>query len=161
MVHALLECWRVLGQEGKLIDLRPVQSNPPIEVITAGSHFVPGHIVDEEEAADDMAADEAMSEVVRRGYFAPQMQDSFKFAVYWDTLEELLAYADRKWRTTKLPPEVLERLRRYVAGIDGRYRICIRSTMHIAVYRKQESPADYLAVHLASDHTYNMFRHVF
>ena len=142
MVHALLECWRVLGREGKLIDLRPVQSNPSIEVITTSSHFVPGHIVDEADAADDMAADEAMIEVVRRGYFAPQMQDTFKFAVYWDTLEDLLAYADRKWSTIKLPPETRERARRCVAGIDGRYRICIRDTMHIAVYGKQESPVD-------------------
>ena len=142
MVHALLECWRVLGREGKLIDLRPVHSNPSIEVITAGSHFVPGHIVDEAHAADNMAADEAMVEVVRRGYFTPLMQDTFKFAVYWDTLDDLLAYADRRWRTTKLPPEARERARRYVAGIDGRYRICIRDTMHIAVYEKQESPVE-------------------
>ena len=79
MVHALLECWRVLGREGKLIDLRPVHSYPPIEVMSAGSHFVPGHVADEAGAADDMAADEAMVEVVRRGYFAPQMHDTFKF----------------------------------------------------------------------------------
>ena len=143
MVHALLECWRVLGREGKLIDLRPVHSNPPIELITAGSRFVPGHVMDEAGAADDMAADEAMDEVVRRGFFIPQMYETFKFAVYWDTLEGLLAYADRKWRDTKrLPPEVLERARRHIAGTSGRYRLCIRSTMHIAVYRKQESPAD-------------------
>jgi hypothetical protein len=71
------------------------------------------------------------------------MHDTFKFAVYWDTLEELLAYADRKWRDTKrIPPEVLERARRNIAGTDGRYRLCIRSTMHIAVYGKQESPVD-------------------
>ena len=143
MVHALLECWRVLGREGTLIDLRPVQSNPPIELMTAGSHFVPGHVMDEAGAIDDRAADEAMGEVVRRGYFAPQIQDAFKFAIYWDTLEDLLAYADRKWRDKKrMPPEVLERARRHISGIDGRYRICIRSTVHIAVYRKQESLAD-------------------
>ena len=142
MVHALLESWRVLALEGKLIDLRPVHSNPAVEVITAGSHFVPGHLDDEADAAEDMAADEAMVEVVRRGYFAPQMQDTFKFAVYWDTLEDLLEYADRKWRDTMLPADVREQARRHIAGIDGRYRICIRDTMHIAVYRKQESPVD-------------------
>jgi hypothetical protein len=140
MVHALLECWRVLRREGTLIDLRPVHSNPPIELMTAGSHYVPGHVIDEPGAADDRAADEAMDEVVRRGYFTPQIQDAFKFAVYWDTLEGLLAYADRKWRDKKrLPSEVLERTRRHIAGIDGRYRICIRSTVHIAVYKKQQS----------------------
>ena len=65
MVHALLEGWRVLACEGKLIDLRPVHSNPPIELMTAGSHFVPGHVIDEAGALDDMAANKAMDEVVR------------------------------------------------------------------------------------------------
>jgi hypothetical protein len=143
MVHALLECWRALGREGNLIDMRPVHSNPPIEVITAASHFVPGHLCDEAEAADDVAANEAMAEVVREGYFTPQMRDAFEFASYWDSLEGLQAYADRKWRDTKqLAPEVVDSARRHIAGTDGRYRICIRNTIRIAVYRRQESPVD-------------------
>ncbi|NCF66415.1 MAG: hypothetical protein GWP61_10580 [Chloroflexi bacterium] len=141
MVDALLECWRILGREGALIDLRPVHSNPAIEVISAGTHFVPGHLVDEMGAADDVAADEAMVQVVRRGYFAPQMQETFKFASYWDTLEGLLAYADKKWRGHKrLPPAVLRQAQRHIADIFTPYRICIRNTIHLAVYKKQEPP---------------------
>ena len=143
MVHALLECWRVLGREGKLIDLRPLHSNPPLEVITIASRFVPGHMVDRTGAVDDIAADEAMDEVVSRGFFAPQMRDAFKFSLYWDTLEEMLAYGEIKWRDTqRFPPEVLERAQEHIAGSDGRYLICIPNTIHIAVYRKMESPAE-------------------
>jgi len=143
MVHALLECWRILGREGTLIDLRPVHSNPPLEVISSESRFVPGHLVDEAEAVDDQAAHEAMDEVVRRGYFAAQMRDSFKFASYWDTLEGLLAYDEKKWRDTKcLPVEVVDRIRRHIAAIDGRYRIYIHNTIHIAVYGKHGTPED-------------------
>ena len=143
MVHALLECWRVLGRDGNLIDLRPVHSNPPIEVIAGASRFVAGHLCDEVEAADDVAANEAVDEVVRRGYFAPQMRDTFEFASYGNTLEGLQAYADRKWRDTKqLMPEVVDNARRHIADMDGCYRICIRNTIHIAVYRKQIPPVE-------------------
>ncbi len=93
---------------------------------------------------DDIAASEAMAEVVRRGYFTAQMQEMFKFAVYWDTLDGLLAYVERKWRNKKhLPLEVLERARRHISATDGRYRLCIPSTVHLAVYSKQESTEDY------------------
>jgi hypothetical protein len=71
------------------------------------------------------------------------MSDAFKFTSYWDTLEGMLAYNERKWRDTeRLPAEVLDRARKYIAGTDGRYRICIHNTMHLAFYRKQETPAD-------------------
>lgn len=143
MVHALLECWRVLSREGNLIDLRPLHAKPEIEVIAAASRFVSGHLVDEAGVADDMAAGEAMNEVVRRGQFALQMSDAFKFTSYWDTLEGMLAYNERKWRDTeRLPAEVLDRTRKYIAGTGGRYRVCIHNTMHLALYRKQETPAD-------------------
>ena len=143
MVDALLEIWRVLGPEGNLIDLRPVHSNPPLELITNGSRHVLGHVIDEKGMLDDRASNDAMAEVVQRGYFVPQMQETFSFAVYWDTLDGMLAYSDKKWRNNKhLPPEILEQTRRHISNTDGRYRLCIPSTLHLAVYRRQESTDD-------------------
>jgi hypothetical protein len=138
MVHALLECWRVLETDGILIDLRPFHSNPALEVITADEVFVPGHIDDSGGAADDIAADEAMTEVVGRGQFTLIMQDSFKFADYWDTLEGLLEHADERWRDHAcIPPFVVEAARRCVAVAGSQYQIRVSREMHIAVYRKQ------------------------
>ena len=74
MVHALLECWRVLETDGILIDLRPFHSNPALEVITVEGIFVPGNVDDSGGAPDDIAADEAIAEMVRRGYFTLTMQ---------------------------------------------------------------------------------------
>jgi len=148
MVHALLESWRVLGVDGSLLDMRPVHSNPAIEVLGGDGRFVAGHAVDNAGGADDRAANYAVEELVRRGLFALQLQKRFKFASYWDSLEGLLGYAEEKWRETKqIPPDVLERARRRIEGIDGRYRICIRSTIHLAVYQKREAPGEWVAVH--------------
>ena len=139
MVHALLECWRVLRRDGRLIDLRPVHSNPAIEVITGNGRFTAGNLIDEAERMHDIAADKAMDEVVRRGYFATEMKDSFNSASYWETLDGLLAYADKKWRDTKyLAPEVVDRARSHIAGSSDGHRLCIRNKIQIGVYIKQE-----------------------
>lgn len=138
MVHALLECWRVLKTDGILIDLRPFHSQPALEVITADGVFVPGHVDDSGGAADDIAADEAIAEVLHRGYFTLKKQDSFKFADYWNTLEGLLEHADERWRDHAcIPPFVAEAARRCVAEAGSQYQIRVSREMHIAVYQKR------------------------
>ena len=139
MVHALLECWRVLGREGTLVDLRPLHADRPVELLTNGSCFVPGHVVDITGEADDAACAKAVDHVVCSGYFTLQRQDTFEFAVYWDSIEDFSAYAEAKWfEKRRLALEVLQRARRYLADTGDAYRIRIRYTMHLAVYRKLE-----------------------
>ena len=138
MVDALLECWRVLEPGGTLIDLRPFHSQPAIEIITTDGTFIPGRIDDSGGAPDDIAADEAMAEVVRRGLFTLSKRDSFEFATYWDTLDGLLEYAEERWRGDAcIPPFVEASARRCVAGINEPYKIRRRREIHIAVYEKQ------------------------
>lgn len=143
MVDALLECWRVLGREGILIDLRPLHGDRAIELLTAVTPFIPGCVADITGAADDAACALAVDKVTKRGYFAEQMQDTFEFAVYWDSLEGFSAYAEAKWvEKRRLEPKVVERVRQHIAGTARAYRIRIRYTMHLAVYRKLEPVTD-------------------
>jgi len=143
MVDALLECWRVLGREGFLIDLRPLHGDRTIELLTDASPYVPGHVADITGAVDDAACALAVDEVIQRGYFARQTEDSFVFAAYWDSIEGFAAYAEAKWYQKKrLTPEVVERARQHIAGTAREYRIRIRYTMHLAVYRKLEPVTD-------------------
>ena len=129
----------MLQPDGALIDSRRFHSRPAVEVLTADEIFVPGQVDDSGGVADDIASDEAIAEVLRRGNFTLQMQDSFKFANYWNTLDGLLEYADERWRDFAcIPPFVVEGARRCIAGSGNRYRIRIRRGMHIAVYRKQQ-----------------------
>ena len=142
MVHALRECWRVTRAGATLVDLRPVHSNPVVEVLGAGEVAAPGRIVDEGGAADDAAANRALAEMVRRRYFSPRKQDFFHFNYYWETLEDLLAYADERWRDCAyVPSGVARRARRAVAAAGGeRCRIRIRRKIRLAVYRRRPPP---------------------
>jgi hypothetical protein len=138
MVDALLESWRVLVADGIMIDLRPYHTKPALEIITAEDTFVPGYIDDSGGVADDIASDNAIAEVVRQGRFVRVLQDSFKFANYWDTLDGLLEYADDRWRGFAcVPPFVVEAARLCIASAPSNYQVRIRRTMHIAVYKKQ------------------------
>jgi hypothetical protein len=138
MVDALLESWRVLVADGIMIDLRPYHTKPALEIITADGAFVPGYIDDSGGVADDIASDNAIAEVIRQGRFVRVLQDSFKFANYWDTLGGLLEYADDRWRSFAcVPPFVVEAARLCIASAGSHYQVRIRRTLHIAVYRKQ------------------------
>ncbi len=123
---------------GSLIDLRPFHSNPPIEVLAANDSFVAGHVNDEGGAPDDVAADGAIDETLRRGFFTLEKEDPFMFAFYWDTLESLLDYASEKWRDfAYVPSPVIDRAQRYIKGINPPYQVRIRRPIHLAIYEKQ------------------------
>jgi hypothetical protein len=143
MVHALLECWRVLEQGGALIDLRPLHDNRAVELLSSDSCFVPGYVADLIGAADDAACAKAIDHVVDSGHFAPQKQDIFEYSIYWNSLAEFSVFAEEKWFTKRrLSPQVLERAQRYIAESGSPYRIRIRYTMQMVVHRKNGSHFD-------------------
>lgn len=137
MVNALRECWRVLQRQGVLIDLRPRHRDRAVEVLSAAGQFTAGYVVDLTGAADDVACAEAIDHVLRSEHFALEMQDAFKFAIYWDDLPAFAAFAEEKWvDKRRLDPHALERAEAHIAEINGPYRLRMRYSMHLAVYRK-------------------------
>lgn len=123
-------------ERGLLVDLRPVHSNPALEILTAAGVTVAGHIDDAGGAPDDHAADRAIAAVVDRGCFTLTEQDAFEFANYWDTLAGVVQYADERWRDfATIPAPVVKRAQREIARARQPYRIRIRRRIHIAVYR--------------------------
>ena len=137
MVDALLECWRVLEPGGTLIDIRPFHSNPAIEIITGNEIISSGNVNDEGGLADDTAANEALAAAVHLGLFSLKMQDSFPFAYYWPTLQNMLDYAAEKWRDFAFIPEkTINNLRHCVTTTAGPYQVRVLRGIHLAVYKK-------------------------
>ena len=72
MVHALSEIRRVLVPHGILIDLRPLGERWQIEVTSANESRETGRVMDlPEQVNGDFAANQAMAEAQRRGWFTP------------------------------------------------------------------------------------------
>ena len=139
MVHALHEIWRVLATSGTLVDLRPLPSQCPIEIVTPGTIVQVGEVDASGTAADDDAADRAIGDVVGGGWFVPRRNTQFEFDFYWDSVEEMASFMDASKRMKHVIPSYanLEKDRRKLSAREqGRVRFrCRRRTM-LAVYDK-------------------------
>jgi hypothetical protein len=138
MVHALLACWRTLKAEGVLIDLRPLVSNPAIEIVTPNQTYLPGHINDQAGKVDDDAADSAVSEIVRRGHFVLETRQSFQFNLYFNTFEEMFVFVGEKWaQFAHIPTAVIEQSRQTVSGLKEPYKVRVSEEMQMGMYSKR------------------------
>src|SRR5215212_9528809 len=90
MVHALSEIRRVLVSDGILVDLRPMLSRWPIEVVSAREIRETGHIRDLPLGLeDDHAANQSISRAEQNGWFSRQVEEFFPFYYSWDSPSEM------------------------------------------------------------------------
>jgi hypothetical protein len=98
MVHALDEIRRVLLPGGSLIDLRPLGSQWRVEVFSARETRQTGTVTDLPAGLqDDNAANQAMAEGERKGWFLRESEDLFSIHYTWDTASEMEAWIDTEW----------------------------------------------------------------
>ena len=130
MVHALHEIHRVLAPDGILIDLRPLLDEWPLEVVTTSERKKAGRAVDlAEPLSDDKAANQAVSEIEKRGWFVRGQEETFPFNYYWDTPKEMQEYLDETWNDViNIENETWDRLKSLwaVANADARVRIQLK-----------------------------------
>jgi hypothetical protein len=98
MVHALDEIRRVLVIDGILIDLRPLGDRWPVEVSSARETRQTGKMNDLPSGLkDDNAANQAMAEGERRGWFSRESETLFTIHYIWDTASEMEEWIDVEW----------------------------------------------------------------
>jgi SAM-dependent methyltransferase len=138
MVHALSEIHRVLKPGGILIDLRPVEENWSVEVVSSAGYQAAGRLSDLPiGVADDTAAFNAMNEVQSLGWFSKEKESSFSFFYYWDTPSEMKEYIDEEWEDFEKMDEVLYRKASSLwASANADARVRVRVKMWIASWRK-------------------------
>lgn len=142
MVHALEEIWRVLAPAGLLLDIRPFEMGCPLHIYAGNRWRLAGQVDESPGFAIDLAANEALAQMARRGHFASERSGSFVFAMYWDKLEELLAHAAERWGDQVIiPEEVIVRARELMPS--SRPRMAVRLNRHLIIgrYRKMLSGA--------------------
>lgn len=137
MGHALQEIWRVLIPGQSLIDLRPVAGQSRVEVVTDNQVQFAGLVDESADRQDYLAADSAMSQVVEAGRFSQVRKTLFDYAIYWDTLGEMMAYAKERWTKSYVPEAVLAKTQQFIATNRSPVRLRIRRKLMIARYQKQ------------------------
>jgi SAM-dependent methyltransferase len=138
MVHALDEIHRTLKPKGILIDLRPVEANWQVEVVSSAGWQAAGRLSDLPAAvADDEAAFRAMREAESNGWYVKKNEEEFDFFYYWDTPSEMKEFMESEWEDfEKLEESVYRKSVSLwvLAGADARIRV--RVWMLITIWEK-------------------------
>lgn len=139
MVHALDEIRRVLKPNGSLIDLRPVEENWRVEVVSSTGWQASGRLSDLPAARDDdEAAFRAMREAESNGWYVKEKENEFDFFYYWDTPSEMKEFMESEWEDfEKLEEGVYRKTSSLwvLAGAEARVRVRVK--MLITLWNKQ------------------------
>jgi len=137
MVHALSEIHRVLIPKGILIDLRPISDQWRIEVFSGRETCETGRVTDLPLGLeDDNAANNAMAEAVRNGWFAQDGKEFFPIHYVWDTANEMEKWIDEEWENFIGLDENARRDTRSAWALgDGDTRVRVRVKMLITRWK--------------------------
>ena len=138
MVHALEEIRRVLAPDGILIDLRPLADNWRVEVVSLREIKRTGRVEDlPEQTNGDLAANAAMQEVEKRGWFKREHDELFAFVYSWDTPSEMEEFVNEDWGDfIELAEDTKRATRAAWAVADGDSRVRIKMNILIARWKK-------------------------
>ena len=138
MVHALEEIRRVLAPDGILIDLRPLADNWRVEVVSLREIKRTGRVEDlPEQTNGDLAANAAMQEVEKRGWFKREQDELFSFIYSWDTPSEMEEFVNEDWGDfIELAEDTKRATRAAWAVADGDSRVRIKMNILIARWKK-------------------------
>ena len=138
MVHALEEIKRTLVPRGLLIDLRPILEGWPVEVAWGSGYRKVGRLTNLPRGlSDDEAANRAMDEVARRGWFALEQEERFSLFYSWDTPSEMEKYIQEEWDySARLDEEVSRAAKSAWAVAQADARVRVRASMIINRRRK-------------------------
>lgn len=133
MVHALDEIRRALKPNGILIDLRPVESNWGVEVVSGMGWQACGRLNDlPQGVADDEAAFKAMREVESKKWYVKEKEEAFDFFYYWDTPSEMKEFMETEWEDfEKLEEDVYRKTNSLWVSAGGDARVRVRVKMII------------------------------
>ena len=137
-MHALAEIRRVLVPDGILIDLRPLADNWRVEVVSLREIKRTGRVEDlPEQTNGDIASNEAMKEVEKRGWFKREQDELFPFFYSWDTPSEMESFVDDDWSDFVGMEEDTRRATRSAWAVaDADSRVRVRVEIWIARWRK-------------------------
>ena len=130
MVHALSEIRRVLVPDGILIDLRPILSSWPIEVVSAHETRETGRIQDLPLGlADDQAANQSIAGAEQKQWFVREGQGFFPYYYSWDSPSEMEEWIAEEWHDFIQTDEPTRRATRSAWALgdaDSRVRVSVK-----------------------------------
>src|SRR5262245_3721181 len=137
MVHALHEAQRVLRPNGLLVDLRPAAAHRRVGLTQAGHYRLLG--IMREKFDNDRAADRAVTEVEREGWFKEEGRTRFACDRIMDSLEEFQEWLAEFTNLGTLPSHgwLVQRVERALEATGEAARIVVSGPLVLRLLRKQ------------------------
>lgn len=138
MVHALSEIYRTLKPNGLLIDLRPVESNWGVEVVSGSGWQASGRLNDLPQGVeDDEAAFKSIKEAEGKGWYIKEKENEFDFFYYWNTPSEMKEFMEEEWEDfEKLDEDVYRKTSALWVSANADARVRVRVKMMITLWKK-------------------------
>jgi hypothetical protein len=118
MVHALKQIQRMLqGEHSCLLDIHPNGEPPPIYVRLDDERHLVGWIQEESDYDKYGQADEALHEVVRRGWFHKAQRQLTTFAIYATDLAALRDHLRQNWQDARIEALVAMQIETHLSSL--------------------------------------------
>jgi hypothetical protein len=139
MVHALSEIRRVLVPDGTMLDLRPILSHWPVEIVSGRETRETGRIQGLPLGlADDEAANQSITQAEKEGWFAREAEEFFLYSYSWDSPSEMEEWVAEEWHDfIQLDEESKQATRSAWALGDADSRVQVGVKMLITRWKKE------------------------
>jgi hypothetical protein len=106
MVHALRRAQRLVKPTGCVVDVHPTDRPATVE-----ADRITGHVDASDAGLRHALADAALATAVREELFSITRTLVFRFYTYGDTIDELRAFVETRWRDARIDAATVERTR--------------------------------------------------
>jgi hypothetical protein len=133
-VHALKEARRVLKQDGRMIDVRPLCIDVPLEVVCEGRSASAGVVDLSPDIARDIASDKALSTAFADQIIIETRLEDFTVSFYWNSIDEMKADLDEDWKDeVVITPDIWQRAGELLAAqpAGAKLRLAIRTKLGV------------------------------
>ena len=133
-MHALKEARRVLKQDGRMIDVRPLCIDVPLEVVYEGRSASAGVVDLSPDIARDIASDKALSIAFADQIIIETRLEDFTVSFYWNSIDEMKADLDEDWKDeVVITPDIWQRAGELLAAqpAGAKLRLAIRTKLGV------------------------------
>ena len=123
-MNALIRMWSALRPGGLLLDIRPAQQRPAVEICRGESAITIGEIDDLYRFVTLRVADDALQTLVDARRFTREREVDFGFVYHFDGVDAWLEYMAEHWNSTVLSADLIARARDTLSvGTESEVRI--------------------------------------
>lgn len=136
MVHALRHVHRLLAENGRLVDIRPVDERAEFIVRGPRGSVHAGWLTETDEGIEYRRAEDALHAVIGSGLLVIDVERIFTFSHHAQSLEALRAHLAATWTDAVILPLVADRVERFMAAGGQGTEVVLRETAWMRALRK-------------------------